>query len=553
MKWFHSAIGYQIYPKSFCDTNGDGIGDLQGIISRLDYLQDLGINLLLLGPIFSSPMNDNGYDVDNFYDIVSDYGTIQDFRELIKEAKARNMHIVMDLVVNQTSDEHPWFLESRSSLDNPKRDYYVWAKGRVIDGIEVEPTNWGSIFGGSCWRKDNITGEYYMKIFSDKMPDLNWESKEMRQEMYDMVRFWCDEGISGFRVDAVSHLGRAPLADSEIEDENKYKLDLRKIANDQKVYEYLEELYDVLKPYDLMTVGEVGGRATLSEILEYTGYDKKRLDMAFNFDHNWRNNGWDSLDEGYERVINLPALKIDLAKFQIGLYKKAWNTLYWLNHDHPRVMSQYGNINYHKESAKMLANTLYFMWGTPFIYNGEEIGMTNADFTSLSEFKDVALLREYEKLKESYTDAQILRHFLVVSRDNARTPMQWTSGLHAGFSDTTPWIKINDNYKWINVEAQQKDPNSILNYYKKLFQVRGTVLSTVLYAPFKLKDSQLFAYERPGDEHLLIISNFTDQKIEYEHEVSVKKILLHNYEDLLINSKIQLRPYESMVLEIESI
>jgi len=550
MKWFHSAVGYQVYPKSFCDANGDGIGDLQGIISKLDYLQELGVTLLWLGPIYSSPMDDNGYDVSNFYDIASEYGTMDDFRQLMNEANAKGIRLVMDLVLNHTSDEHPWFIESRASVDNPKRDYYIWAKGKVIDGVEVEPTNWASFFGGSCWQKDDATGEYYMKIFSNKMPDLNWQSSAMREELYDMVRFWCDQGVSGFRVDAIAHLDRAPLIDSTMDHDGRYKPDWRKFSNRDKVFTYLEELHQVMAPYDVMSVGEVGGGATLDEALKYVGSQHQRLDMVFTFDHNWKNGAWHSLRDDYQPRLDLPGLKEDFARFQIGLYQKSWHALYWLNHDHPRVMSQYGNIDYHKESGKMLATTLYFMWGTPFIYNGEEIGMTNADFTSLQEFKDVALRRQYENLKTNHSDEQILRHFLVVSRDNSRTPMQWSDESHAGFTSGTPWIKVNQNHKWLNVKAQQSDPDSILNYYKRLFQVRSEVLSTVLYAPFKLKESALFAYERAGDQKLLVISNFTDQSLNYEYPVSIKRVLLHNYPSLLQGDRLTLRAYESMVIEV---
>jgi len=551
MKWFHSAVGYQIYPKSFCDANGDGIGDLQGIISKLDYLQDLGVTLLWLGPIYSSPMDDNGYDVSNFYDIASEYGTMDDFRQLMKEANARGIRLVMDLVLNHTSDEHPWFIESRASLDNPKRDYYIWAKGRMVNGEEQEPTNWASFFGGSCWQKDEATGEYYMKIFSNKMPDLNWESKSMREELYEMVRFWCDHGVKGFRVDAIAHLDRAPFIDSMINHEGRYKPDWRQFSNRDRVFDYLEELHHVIAPYEVMSVGEVGGGATLDEALKYVGYDHDRLDMVFTFDHNWKNGGWNSLNGDYQPQLDLPGLKEDFARFQIGLYQKSWHALYWLNHDHPRVMSQYGNTDFHKESGKMLATTLYFMWGTPFIYNGEEIGMTNADFTSLEEFKDVALRRQYDNLKNTHSDAQILRHFLVVSRDNARTPMQWSDQPHAGFTTGRPWIKVNDNHQWLNVNAQQADPDSILNYYKQLFQVRKALLPTVLYAPFILKESALFAYERPGDVTLLVLSNFSDQVVEYEYPVSIKKVWLHNYPSLAPSATVTLRAYESIVLEVQ--
>jgi oligo-1,6-glucosidase len=550
MKWFHEAVGYQVYPKSFKDSNGDGIGDLNGITQQLGYLQDLGVTLLWLGPIYSSPMDDNGYDVSDFYNIASEYGTMDDFHRLLQEANARGIRLVMDLVLNHTSDEHPWFIESRSSLDNPKREYYIWAKGKLAGGVEVEPTNWASFFGGSAWQKDDLTGEYYMKIFSNKMPDLNWESQAMREELYSMVRFWCDQGVSGFRVDAVAHLDRAPFEDSTIDHDGKYKPDWRQFSNRDKVFDYLNELHEVVAPYDVLTVGEVGGGATLEEAIQYVGYDQHRLDMVFTFDHNWKNGAWNSLNEDYQPQLDLPGLKEDFARFQVGLYQKSWHALYWLNHDHPRVMSQYGNVSYHKESGKMLAATLYFMWGTPFIYNGEEIGMTNADFTSLDQFKDVAIQRKAEELQPHYSQERILRHFLVTSRDNSRTPMQWSDQAHGGFSSVTPWIKVNDNHSWLNVNAQLADPDSILQFYKQLFRVRKTVLSTVLYGTFELLDSKLFAYQRVGETTILVISNFTDQPLPYEHPVRIKQVLLQNYVSLVDTTSLVLRAYETLVLEV---
>ena len=552
MKWFQEAVGYQIYPKSFYDANGDGIGDLKGITQKLDYLQDLGVTLLWLGPIYSSPMDDNGYDVSDFYNIASEYGTMDDFKELMQQANQRGIRLVLDLVLNHTSDEHPWFLESRASVDNPKREYYIWAKGKVVDGVEVEPTNWASFFGGSCWQKDAITGEYYMKIFSNKMPDLNWQSQAMRDELYSMVRFWCEQGVSGFRVDAVAHLDRAPLVDSTMDSSAKYKPDWRQFSNRANVFEYLNELHDVVAPYDVMTVGEVGGGATLEEAIRYVGYDQQRLDMVFTFDHNWKNGGWNSLNDDYRPTLDLPGLKQDFARFQIGLHQKSWHALYWLNHDHPRVMSQYGNVAYHKQSGKMLAATLYFMWGTPFIYNGEEIGMTNADFTAIDQFKDVAIQRRYADLKSTHSTERILRHFLVTSRDNSRTPMQWNAQANGGFTTGTPWIKVNDNHAWLNVEAQRNDPDSILNFYKRLFQVRRTVRSTVLNGTFELLDSALFAYRRVGEITLLIISNFTDQPLPFEHTVRIRRVLLQNYPDLVDNHALVLRAYETLVLEVEN-
>lgn len=542
--WYKEAIGYQVYPKSFNDTNGDGIGDLQGIIEKLDYFEYLGVDLLWLGPIYKSPMDDNGYDVSDFYDIDPIFGTLDDFKELVQKAHDKGIRITMDLVLNHTSDEHPWFIESRKSKDNPYRDYYIWAKGKTINGKEVEPTNWASFFGGSCWQKDG--DEYYMKIFSNKMPDLNWESESMREDLYEMVEFWCNLGVDGFRVDAVAHLEKAPFEDSDLTDD-LYKPDWAKFSNLPKVYGYLEELKTKLGK-DMFTVGEVGGGALLEDCLEYVAYNKKRLDMVFTFDHNWRNDGFNSFKDEFIQEVDVDALKEDFGRFQTGLYGKSWHALYWLNHDHPRVMSQYGNLEFHKESGKMLATILYFMWGTPFLYNGEEIGMTNGDFESIEDFRDVATVNNYSSHLEEHTEKEVMTFLRTTSRDNARTPMQWSNSKNGGFTTGTPWIKVNKNCSWINVEDQINDPDSILNYYKKLFEIRKEYSETILNGTFKFIEDDTFTYLRDGKRKLLVINNFSKEKKEFKHDFRVKKVVLSNYNN---NEGNTLRPYESVVLEVE--
>lgn len=542
--WYKEAIGYQIYPKSFNDTNGDGIGDLRGIIEKLDYFTYLGVDLLWLGPIYKSPMDDNGYDVADFYDIDPIFGTLDDLKELIKKAHERGIRITMDLVLNHTSDEHPWFIESRKSKDNPYRDYYIWQKGRIVDGVEVEPTNWASFFGGSCWEKDG--DEYYMKIFSKKMPDLNWESENMKRELFEMVEFWCDLGVDGFRVDAVAHLEKAEFADSDMPAPAP---DWKKFSNLPKVYKYLEELRTHLRP-DMFTVGEVGGGASLDDCLEYVATEKERLDMVFTFDHNWRNDGFNSFMDEFIQEIDIEALKEDFGRFQVGLQGKSWHALYWLNHDHPRVMSQYGNLDYHTESGKMLATILYFMWGTTFMYNGEEIGMTNGDFSSIDDYRDVATVENYETLLKEHPKRHVLTFLQTTSRDHSRTPMQWDDSANGGFTSGDPWIRVNDNHKWLNVESQMKDPNSILNYYKKVIELRKEYKDTILYGSFEFLDSDTFSYIRKGKEKLLVINNFSKDSVPFSHEFKPLKVVISNYQ-AEAKSDYVLRPYESIVLEVE--
>lgn len=564
-KWWKEGVGYQIYPKSFCDSNGDGIGDLKGIISKLDYLAYLGINIIWLCPVYQSPMDDNGYDVSDYYQIAQEFGTIEEFKELLEEAKKRDIKIVMDLVLNHTSDEHPWFVEARKSVDSPYRDYYIWQKGKVDEwGNEIEPTNWASFFTPSCWEKDEVTNEYYMHIFSRKMPDLNWSNDKMRESLYEMVTWWLDLGIDGFRVDAVAHLDRDfTFSDSTIYSHGKYKEDWSKFSNLPRVHTYLKELNEkVLSKYDIFTVGEVGGGAGVEDALKYAATQSQELDMVFTFDHCWLNKGFDSLDEKWSNRTNLIELKQVFKKWQSGLYEKAWNPLYWLNHDHPRVMSQYGEpVHYHKESGKMLATTLLMMWGTPFIYNGEEIGMINANYDQLEDYRDVSTLEKIKRLKEeNYPDELIKRYINVTSRDNARTPMQWNDEENAGFTTGTPWIKVNQNYQYINVKNQVEDPDSILQHYRQLIELRrfSSYKDVIVYGDYTLLNEHhpnVYAYLRTYEnKKLLVVSNFFEQPaIICLTKWTAKKILLSNYKDSSTQlGCLSLRPYESIVFEIES-
>ena len=557
-KWWKEAVGYQIYPKSFYDSNGDGIGDLQGIIQKLDYLADLGVNLLWLCPIYRSPMDDNGYDISDYFQISPEFGTLEDFKELLAAAKARGMRLIMDLVLNHTSDEHPWFLDAISSKDSPYRDFYIWRPGK--NG--AEPTNWASFFTDSCWTKDEASGEYYMHIFSKKMPDLNWANPKMRSEYYKMARWWLDLGIDGFRIDAVSHLDRdLTFTDSTLEGHGPYREDWQKFSNLPKVHDYLKEMRrEVFSDYDLVTVGEVGGDAGVPEALKYAAPGEQELDMVFTFDHCWHNHGWNALEWWWENKTDLYWLKQVFQKWQTGLYGRAWTPLYWHNHDHPRVMSQYGDaINFHKESGKMLATVLLMMWGTPFIYNGEEIGMTNPYYYDFSEFKDPSTVKKIKRLlAEGHPEHLVRRYTQTTARDNARTPMQWNSSEFGGFSTVTPWMKPCDNYQKINVAANQKD-DSILSHYKKLIKLRkeGEYKDVIVYGDFTLihpDHGEVYAFMRKYESRqLLVVCNFFGRQTQVEFPgLNAINILAANYAHPKSElSKLVLRPFEALVYEVE--
>lgn len=554
------AVGYQIYVKSFYDSNNDGIGDLRGIIDKLDYLNHLGVNLLWLCPFYKSPMDDNGYDVSDYYDIASEYGCLDDIKELIQKAHEKGIKIIADLVLNHTSDEHPWFIESRSSLDNPKRDYYIWQKPRYKNGKEIEPTNWASFFGGSCWQKDEVTGEYYMKIFSRKMPDLNWSNPKVREEMEKMALWWLDLGIDGFRVDAVAHLGRGNFVDSRMKSDAIYKPDWRKFSNLPILHDYLKEMNKtVFQTKDICVVGEVGGGAKVSEAIHYAGYNSNEMNMVFNFDHNWCNNLWDinNLDD---KVVFLKPLKEVFKRWQTGLQGKAWNPIYWLNHDHPRVMSSYGDVKNHKLSGKMLATALYFMWGTPFIYNGEEIGMTNYPFTKLDEFRDVSVYNNYRisVIEGNMDEKAFIAKSAIDTRDNARTPMQWSNKENGGFTQAKPWMNVNPNYVDINVEDQLNDEDSLFNYYRKVIDLRrnSEYKDVIVYGKYELlfeDEPNLYVYTRKlKNKMIMVVANFYDCDTTIDlSNYKIKNLLTSNYDDFLNeNGVITIRPFESFVIDV---
>lgn len=559
-KWWMSAVGYQIYPRTFFDSNNDGIGDLKGIIQKLDYIHDLGINLIWIGPFYKSPMDDNGYDVSDFFDVDPVFGTLEDARELVSEAHKRDIKVALDLVLNHTSDEHSWFMESRSSIDNPKRDYYIWQKGKLDqDGKLLPPNNWGSFFEGSAWNYDEKTQEFYMKIFSNKMPDLNWDNPKLRDEMYHVARYWLDFGVDGFRVDAIAHLARDLSFEDSLLPLNTHGVspDWSKFSNRPELFTYINEFHDkVLSQYDCMTVGEVGGGARIEAGLGYAAYDARAFNMAFNFDHCWETSRvLDEKTNQMKNVTNVRNLKRIFNYWIEGMDTKGWLPQYWLNHDHPRVMNQYGDpVNYHYESGSMLGSVLLTLPGTPFIYNGEEIGMTNVDYTDVNDFNDVWVKNNVKKLLEHDSMENVMDQLRRTSRDNARTPMQWSDDIYAGFSKVKPVQKEISNYVHINVKKQLSDEQSILKSYKKLIHLRrfSEYSDLLVFGKFKLLDADhedVFAYERYNEsKKLRIIANFRGYSTQYE--VNNHKVIFSNYnrETSLIS---ELKPFEVLILEIE--
>ena len=554
-KWWKESVVYQIYPRSFCDSNGDGIGDLRGIISKLDYLEELGVDVLWLSPIYKSPNDDNGYDISDYRDIMDEFGTLDDFDELLTKAHEHHLKIMLDLVVNHTSDEHKWFMESRSSKDNPYRDYYIWEKGK--DGNP--PNNWDSNFSGSAWEYDETTDMYYLHLFSTKQPDLNWRNEKVREEVYDLMKWWLDKGIDGFRMDVINMISKVkgypegkPLPGSKYGDRLPY------VMNGPHVHEYLQEMnHRVLSKYDLITVGEAPC-TSVEDAQKYTGFDRDELNMVFTFEH--MDVDADNGLKWTDKKPDLVELKKVFSKWQTGLDGVGWNSLYLNNHDQPRMVSRFGDDGkYWKESAKMLAICLHMMQGTPYIYQGEEIGMKNIEFQSIEECNDIEAINAY---KEYTSDGRIspedmMRYINKKGRDNARTPMQWNDTENAGFTTGTPWFTVNPNYKEVNVAEQEKDPDSILNFYKHLIQMRKEY-PIIVYGSYKLlypDHKTAFVYERMlEDEKLLVACNFSAEELELEVPAEfVQKeaeLLISNYHEAKISEKLVLRPYEARVYRI---
>ena len=549
--WWKEAVVYQIYPRSFCDSNGDGIGDLNGITSKLDYLKELGIDVIWLSPVYKSPNDDNGYDISDYEDIMTEFGTMDDFDKMLAAAHERGIKIVMDLVVNHTSDEHPWFVESRSSKDNEKRDYYIWKEGK--DG--KEPTNWGSAFSGPAWKYDEKTDMYYLHLFSVKQPDLNWENPKVRKEVFDMMTRWCEKGIDGFRMDVISLISK-PEGYPDAKVVGLYG-DMGICANGPKVHDYLKEMNEkVLSKFDIMTVGETAG-VTLEEAKKYANTDGSELNMVFQFEHM-------DLDGGEKfkwstQPMPLVPLKENLSKWQKGLDGVAWNSLYFCNHDQPRIVSRLGDESdaYRELSAKCIATCLHMMQGTPYVYQGEELGMTNTVFNSVDDFRDLESINAYRELVESglYTDEDMFPKIAHKSRDNARTPMQWDASKNAGFTTGTPWIAVNPNYKKINVADQLKREDSVFHYYQKLIRLRKEN-EIIVYGNYELllpEDENIFAYTRTLDnQKLLVVCNFSksEQKFDFSGYENAK-VLISNYNRDAREDGI-LKPYEATVLLLEN-
>ncbi len=514
--WWQEAIVYQIYPRSFMDSNNDGIGDLQGVIRRLDYLKELGIDVIWMSPIYQSPNDDNGYDISDYQAIMDEFGTMEDFDQLLREAHSRGIRIVMDLVVNHTSDEHLWFVESRKGGgDNPYGDYYIWRDPKE-DGSE--PNNWGSCFGGSAWQFDEERGQYYLHLFSKKQPDLNWENPRVRDAVFAMMTWWCEKGIDGFRMDVISLISKTrEMPDGVVRglygDYGPY------CVHGPRVHEYLQEMNErVLSRYDLMTVGETPG-VTPEDACRYAGNDTHELNMVFQFEHvdvPGKYGKWN------DEKMPLTVLKGILSRWQTGLYGKAWNSLFWDNHDQPRAVSRFGNdgAQYRVKSAKMLATCLHMLQGTPYIYQGEELGMTNYPFQSPADFRDIESIHAYKEWCESgrVPHEAFWPCIVAVSRDNARTPMQWDDTEHAGFTQGKPWIAVNPNYKEINARAQIGDPDSVFCYYQKLIALRKQY-PVIVYGDYQLllpESEEIFAYTREYEgKRLLTVCSFTDKEAEF--------------------------------------
>ncbi len=552
-KWWKEAVAYQIYPRSFMDSNGDGIGDIQGIITKLDYLKNLGIDVIWICPIFSSPNDDNGYDISDYKGIMEDFGTMADFDELLKEVHARNMKLILDLVINHTSDEHPWFIESRSSIDNPYRDYYIWHEGTK----EQEPNNWESIFGGSAWEFDENTQEYYMHVFSRKQPDLNWENPAVRKDLYAMVNWWLDKGIDGFRVDAISHIKKAPgFPDLPNPKNKKYVSSLDGHMNQEGIQVFLNELKkETFEKYDIMTVGEANG-VKVEQAEQWVGESDGCFNMIFQFEH------LDLWGKSVDGGLDLPALKKTLSKWQNGLDGLGWNALFLENHDQPRSVSTWGNDQeYRVQSAKALATMYFLMQGTPFIYQGQEIGMTNVQFHAIEDYNDVAIKNLYRNEIESGTaHEEIMKVIWKNGRDNSRTPMQWTSEEKAGFTNGSPWLKVNPNFKEINVEQSLEDSQSIYHFYKELIKLRKEN-EALIYGTYELileGHNQIYAYTRTlGNEKFIILSNLfaksTDCELPLKFNNCSVELLLSNMNEPLNDSetKFELKPYEARVYRVK--
>ena len=552
-RWWKESVVYQIYPRSFCDSNGDGIGDLNGITGKLDYLKELGIDVIWLSPVYKSPNDDNGYDISDYQAIMDEFGTMEDFDRMLATAHEKGIKIMMDLVVNHTSDEHKWFIESRKSTDNPYRDYYIWRPAKEDGSL---PNNWGSCFSGPAWEYDKTTDMYFLHLFSKKQPDLNWDNPAVRQDVFDMMNWWLKKGVAGFRMDVISLISKEPGLPDKEPGINGYAT-FNVSANGPHVHEYLQEMRQkALNNADTITVGECSG-VTLEEAKKYARSDEKELNMVFQFEHMDVDSD-EKAGKWTTRKMDLRNLKKILTRWQKGLQDIAWNSLYWENHDQPRSVSRFGNDSdeYREISAKMLATCIHMMQGTPYVYQGEELGMTNCPFNTLDNFRDLESINAFHELTEQgkMTEEDMMAAIGYKGRDNARTPMQWDDSAYAGFSTATPWIMVNPNYTKINAKDQINREDSVFKYYQKLIKLRHES-ELIVYGTYDLildDDKDIYAYIRTlGDEKLIVYCNFSEntREVELPEEFTNGKVLISNYIDAKVNHKITLRPYEAIVIQ----
>ena len=554
-KWWKNAVVYQIYPRSFKDSNGDGIGDLEGIYEKLDYLAELGIDVIWMSPVYKSPNDDNGYDISDYQDIMDDFGTMADFDRVLAKAHSLNIKIMMDLVVNHTSDEHKWFIESKKSKDNPYHDYYMWADP---DKNGNPPNRLESCFSGSAWGSVDSVGQFYLHSFSKKQPDLNWDNPKVREEVFKMMTWWCDKGIDGFRMDVISMISKYPGLPDGPENGNGYTGNTS--CDGPNIHKYLREMNEkVLSKYSLITVGECPG-VNAEQAKKYANIDGSELDMIFQFEHvsgsalkPCHHGKWDG------EAMTMPELRANFTKWQKDLEGCAWNSLFLSNHDQPRCVSRFGNDSeqYRELSAKMLATMTHFQKGTPYVYQGEELGMTNAYMENIADYRDIESLNAYKELttKENIPAKTVMGYIKAVGRDNARTPMQWDASENGGFTSGTPWLQVNKNYKTINAAAQVNDPDSVFAYYKKLIALRHTneVMVNGVYDVLIPDHPQIYAYTRTlGDKQLLVLCNDSEKEVGVPAEIEEKiagaqGILIQNYKDVKAGV---LRPYEAVVYKI---
>jgi oligo-1,6-glucosidase len=556
--WWTKAVVYQIYPRSFADSDGDGVGDLRGILGRLDHLSELGVDVLWLSPVYRSPQDDNGYDISDYQDVDPVFGTLSDLDELIEALHARGIRLVMDLVVNHTSDEHPWFVESRSSTDNPKRDWYWWRPpraGMAPGHPGAEPTNWGSFFSGSAWELDEATQEYYLHLFSRKQPDLNWENPQVREAVYAMMRWWLDRGVDGFRMDVINAISKDVALPDGVVHGGLWGDGSPSYLCGPRIHEFLAEMHREVfagRPERLLAVGEMPG-VTIDDARLFTDPARAEVDMVFQFEHVGLDHGPGGKFD--TRRLRLTDLKTSFGRWQAGLADAGWNSLYWDNHDQPRIVSRFGDDGrYRRESATMLATVLHLHRGTPYVYQGEELGMTNAHFTQFSDYQDIESLRHISEARARghSTDEELLEGLARMSRDNARTPAQWDDSEHAGFTTGTPWLPVNENYRTINAAAERADPRSVFHHYRRLVQLRhdDPVVALGDFTMLLPDDEHVYAFTRRlGDDALLVVGNFTGEQQavdvgdawEFDERST---LVLGNYDD---DGSVDLRPWEARV------